>query len=208
RYEIEERRGVGKRIAEEATDDAAAFQDVVGRDRRVHVAKRPIISGSEEREWRNQCAGADSRNDVELRAIACIGPSCQNARAERSVITAAGNGKKMRGRQLRARCKRQRLPLPLNGILAFFNELVALLKRKETGIRDAERQCLRGLRGGYGRQSLERGTARNDKNAQQDNPSRGCASHVQCAHDSHRRSLLDPLRAPLDKLPPRFGCAK
>src|SRR5215471_2135041 len=51
-YQIEKRRRVSKRIAENAADDTSAFRDIVGRGRRVNVAKLPVIIGPKECEWR------------------------------------------------------------------------------------------------------------------------------------------------------------
>ena len=169
RDRVRQRRGVGERVAEDAAEEAAVDIDILARDGRVDLAKLRIVSGSKERERRDQGARADTGDDIELRPTAGFGPSDEKARAKRAVIAAAGNGEEVGGWKRSVRRKAQGLPLPLNCARSFGNDVVPLLGRKEPCIRKSQRLSLGRLGRRHGRQTRERRTGRHDE----DNKERG-----------------------------------
>ena len=163
RNEVPQRRGIGHRIIEDAADETPLAEDIVGRDRRIDVAELLIIGRPEKCERGDQGAGADSRHDLKLGAIAGFGPPDQEAGPERAVVAAAGNGEKACGGELGIRRQSQHLPLALEGLLPFRDHPGAVHEGKEAGVGEAQRQGLGRVGGRHGRQPFGRGAAGDSK---------------------------------------------
>jgi hypothetical protein len=97
--QVSQRRIIGQTVVEYAADNAAFFQDVIGRNGGVKVAQVLIVFRTEEGKRRQQRAGADAGHQVERRAIAGYRPAAQQAGPESPVVSAAGQGEEMGRRQ-------------------------------------------------------------------------------------------------------------
>jgi hypothetical protein len=170
RNEFPQRRGVGQRIVEDRADQATLHEDIVGRDRGVDGAELRIEIRSEIREGSDQGAGADSRHQLKIGAVAGLGPTDQETGTERTVVAAARNGEQMRCRQLGVRCQSQRLSLALDGEVELRHDLVVLRTGKEARIGEAKRQRPGRVGGGHRRQTFGRGTAADRKHEKRGNP--------------------------------------
>ena len=82
---VSKRRRVGKRITKNPAQEAPAYQDVAFRDRRVNLAKLPIVRGPEECERRNQgpCAHPVTMSNSGDRPLPSIRPGGLTRRPRR-----------------------------------------------------------------------------------------------------------------------------
>src|SRR5262249_1149217 len=86
-----QRRTIGNRLREDCGDDPVASEDVLVSERLVHALRFGGFGRPEERERADQRPGADTGDDVELRARTGRGPTDENAGRVRAVRAAAAD---------------------------------------------------------------------------------------------------------------------
>ena len=90
--EIPEGRRVGHRVAVEDGEDPSLRGDVLHGDGGVHRLQLLVVRRSEERERRDERPRADARDELERRPRPGLRPAVEQARSERAVVAAAGDG--------------------------------------------------------------------------------------------------------------------
>ncbi len=90
RHRPPERRRGGKRVLRQRREIASRFEHVLPGNRRIDLLQLRIVARPQERERRDERAGADAGHQLELGPRSRSGPADQKAGAERAILAATG----------------------------------------------------------------------------------------------------------------------